>query len=317
MNTTQKILLIAPTAFGYTKHIHDALQHYPTRVAHILYLDDPAFHYKNFFHKIQNFLSKAMLNKNLKKTFVDDRIKQGIQELGTQDFIFIIRPDILMDSTLSLLRKNTSRFVAYYYDSARRFPRKVAIKDYFDKVYSYDKLDVAAHGFDFLTNYIFDEGVHTSYEYLFYNISTHDYRYPIIENLGKYIQEKGWSSKIQVYTPDAILSDGVEIIHAHKSIAEVATLMDKSKIIVEIQRTEQVGLSFRVFEALGKQKKLITTNRDIVHYDFYDPQNILVIDPQHLVIPEAFVESPYKAVSSTILDQYRLDHWVQKVFELS
>ena len=62
---------------------------------------------------------------------------------------------------------------------------------------------------------------------------------------------------------------------------------------MEIQRTEQVGLSFRIFEALGHRKKLITTNKDIVNYDFYHPQNILVVDENTIEIPEEFVTSPY------------------------
>ena len=65
----------------------------------------------------------------------------------------------------------------------------------------------------------------------------------------------------------------------------VEKLILKSKIIVEIQRNDQIGLSFRIFEALGYRKKLVTTNTDVVNYDFYNPQNILVIDENNIEIP--------------------------------
>ncbi len=314
--TSQKILIIAPHAFGYTEHIATALKVYETIQVHILYLDRPAFQYKGILHKAQNFFSKMLFRKNLKKAFVDDRVCNAIRELGTQDQIFVIRPDVLTDKTLKLLKKHTHKFIAYYYDSTRRFPNKIAIKEYFDKVYSYDKEDVATYGFDFLTNYVFEESTAINFDVQFYNISTHDYRYPLLERLAKYIQEKGWSGKIQVFSTDNPQSEYLEILETQKGIEEVAALIKKAKILVEIQRTEQVGLSFRIFEALGHRKKLITTNKDIVNYDFYHPQNILVVDENAIEIPDEFVTSPYCELEETILDHYRIRNWVKRVFEL-
>ena len=120
-----------------------------------------------------------------------------------------------------------------------------------------------------------------------------------------------------MYAPNKPHSDYLEILDKQKSIQEVAALIMKSKILVEIQRTEQVGLSFRIFEALGHRKKLITTNKDIVNYDFYHPQNILVVDENSIVIPDEFVDTPYFELDEKILDSYRIKNWVNKVFDLS
>jgi DNA-binding NtrC family response regulator len=38
-----------------------------------------------------------------------------------------------------------------------------------------------------------------------------------------------------------------------------------------------------VLESLGLEKKLITTNAEIIHYDFYNPNNILVIDDENSI----------------------------------
>ncbi len=317
LKTSQKILIIAPYAFGYTKHIAKTLEEFPNVTPEIVYLDRPAFQYRNKIHRIQNSFSKLFLKKNLKKAFVDNRIDKAVKALGKQDQIFVIRPDILTDKTLKVLREHTGKFMAYYYDSTRRFPRKVAIKGFFDQIYSYDKEDVKVYGFDFLTNYIFEESAVNDIDFQFYNISTYDYRYPLLEQLAKYIIEKGWSAKVQVYAPHKPHSDYLEILDKQKSIQEVAALLMKSKILVEIQRTEQVGLSFRIFEALGHRKKLITTNKDIVNYDFYHPQNILVVDENSIVIPDEFVNTPYFELDEKILDSYRIKNWVNKVFDLS
>lgn len=315
MNKKQ-ILIIAPYAFGYTTHIDDALKKIGSVESRIIYLDKPAFTYEGFFHKAQNFVSKLLFGKNLKKTFVFDRIKSDVSNLPHQDVIFIIRPDILDDSTLNYLKSRTDSFIAYYYDSTRRFSRKVDIIPFFDTIYSYDKLDVETFGFRFTTNYIFNEEVHTKSNYQFFNISTVDYRLPSIEKLADYIREKGWSYNIQIFNGTPLESDSVEIITTQKSIEEVGELIKASDIIIEIQRTEQIGLSFRIFEALGYHKKLITTNADVVNYDFYHPQNILVIDSENPKIPEEFVNSPYLEIDRSILDFYKIDTWVKRVFEL-
>lgn len=316
MEESKKILVIAPYAFGYTAYIQGAIQLHKGVEATILYLDQPAFSYRNGLHKAQNFLSKLFLGKNLKKTFVKRRLTKAIQALGMQDVVFIIRPDMLDNKMLKFIKGNARKFIAYYYDSTRRFPRKVDIIPFFDVIYSYDKQDVKQYNLFFLTNYIFEESYDKQYQYLFFNISTNDYRFPLLEKLAAYLKTKSWSYNIQVYNGSEMPSEHIKIITTQKSIAQVAEMIKQSKIIVEIQRTEQIGLSFRVFEALGYRKKLITTNKDIVNYDFYNPQNILVLDVENINIPEKFVTSPYIDIDDSILEKYRVENWVGNVLGL-
>jgi hypothetical protein len=228
----------------------------------------------------------------------------------------MIRPDLLSPKTLNFLKTQTQSLTAFYYDSTRRFPKKIDIINYFDTVYSYDKLDVETYNLKFLTNYIFDERENVNFEQLFFNISTFDYRYQSMEELANYIDEKKWSKEILIYGSNGLKSDSLTLIHEQISVDVVADKINRSKIIIEIQRKEQIGLSFRVFEALGQRKKLITTNTDIVNYDFYHPQNILVIDEAAINIPEDFVNSPYIPISDKVLDKYRLRNWTKKLFDL-
>jgi hypothetical protein len=310
-----KITIIAPFAFGYPNNIISTLNKTEGVNARIIYLDKPGFKYKNLAHKLKNFMSK-IFGKNLKKTYVFDRIKSEVSKLANQDQIFIIRPDVLDNATLKFLKTKTANFTAYYWDSTRRFPRKTKITNYFDTIYSYDKQDVEQYGFKTLTNYIFAENTSKAFDYLFFNISTNDHRFSLIENLAGYLKQYNWSYTIKVYNGTPFEAEHVEPITTQLSISEVEKLILKSKIIVEIQRNDQIGLSFRIFEALGYRKKLITTNTDVVNYDFYNPQNILVIDEHNITIPEEFVTSPYVDIDETILDKYRLENWVKPIFNL-
>ena len=68
----------------------------------------------------------------------------------------------------------------------------------------------------------------------------------------------------------------------------------KGNIILDIAHPHQKRLSFRPYEAMGLRKKLITTNKDIANYDFYNPNNIFIIDDVYNIhIPTDFITSNY------------------------
>ena len=312
----KKIVIVGPPSFGYLTKINEALTSFSGVESKIVLIDKSSFKYKNLLHRLLNSFSKVFLNKNLKKEYLNTFLIDSIKKLGQQDVIFMIRPDLLSPKTLNFLKTQTQSLTAFYYDSTRRFPKKIDIINYFDTVYSYDKLDVETYNLKFLTNYIFDERENVNFEQLFFNISTFDYRYQSMEELANYIDEKKWSKEILIYGSNGLKSDSLTLIHEQIPVDVVADKINRSKIIIEIQRKEQIGLSFRVFEALGQRKKLITTNTDIVNYDFYHPQNILVIDEAAINIPEDFVNSPYIPISDKVLDKYRLRNWTKKLFDL-
>ena len=67
-------------------------------------------------------------------------------------------------------------------------------------------------------------------------------------------------------------------------------------------------------EMLGAKKKLITTNHNIKYYDFYDQQNILIIDRKKPVIDKDFIYSPYNDIDLHIYNKYSLQSWVNTIF---
>src|SRR5690606_22427697 len=112
-------------------------------------------------------------------------------------------------------------------------------------------------------------------------------------------------------------SENIKVVKDYISLKEVINYMEGSTILLDIQKENQEGLSFRVFEALGYEKKLITTNKDIVNYDFYNPNNILIIDRENPHIPKTFLDSSYSTVSENIIKKYRRESWIQQVFGIA
>ena len=71
----------------------------------------------------------------------------------------------------------------------------------------------------------------------------------------------------------------------------------------------------RTMEALAAKAKLITTNGEVVKYDFYDPADILVIDRENPAIPAEFLTTAYKDIPEEIVEKYSLTNWVKTLMD--
>src|SRR5690606_27309560 len=84
-----------------------------------------------------------------------------------------------------------------------------------------------------------------------------------------------------------------------------------SKILLDVPTAHHNGLSFRVFEAIGFGKKLITTNKEIKQYDFYHPNNIFVWDDHSQKMLGDFLDAPYLYLATHIKESYSFNNWIK------
>ena len=101
-----------------------------------------------------------------------------------------------------------------------------------------------------------------------------------------------------------------------KSSKELSEIVSESKVILDVNDIKQQGLTIRTLETLLAGKKIITTNADIINYDFYNPENVCVIDREHIQIPKNFFEKKYVPIEYKILKKYTAEGWVRDVFKL-
>lgn len=97
------------------------------------------------------------------------------------------------------------------------------------------------------------------------------------------------------------------------SAADIAKVVDESKIILDIQHPKQTGLTMRTIEMIGMNKKLITTNESIRNYDFYYQKNVAVVDRKNVKIPDGFWNSPYTPLPAEVYEKYSLKSWIREV----
>jgi hypothetical protein len=248
------------------------------------------------------------------------------------DYVLIIKGEHLQPWFLSALRAThpSARLIAYHWDSMARYPELIQRQALFDRVYTFDHADAQAHP-EFRLRPLFfrreigeckqDSQAAKKYDLSFVGWLHHQ-RLQQIRKLGQWAERSGLRAFFYLFSGWSIgfklwLQRQGKYVHLRTlSYKNYVRVMQETRIVVDLPHPLQTGLTMRAVETVGAGRKLITTARDIVHYDFYRPQNILVIDPQQLEIDPAFLREDMVQVDPDIVARYSLQAWVHELFEI-
>ncbi len=97
------------------------------------------------------------------------------------------------------------------------------------------------------------------------------------------------------------------------SYDEYLEKVSESKTILDIVDNKQSGMTLRCMESIFFEKKLITNDKSIKQYDFYNPNNIFIFGKDSLDSLVDFINSPYEKISSKIINHYDIEFWINKV----
>ena len=322
---SQKICIISFDHWNYDKHIVDKLNEKGIDSFHIKI---GGFKHKNIGARILNTFSKVFLGKNPKIEKRQEHIIEMLEEKGFQDQILVINPEVISLQYHQKIKKFTQKYIAYLYDSVERCPVEHLLDGIFDEIYSFDKGDVAKYGFKETTNYNYLEKqpitdpISIKNQVLY--IASFDNRLEKIMLLKQAFEKIKVSYKFIIVGKKTSLFklknvfsttiSGIELRRNRIGQNDLKQLYSQTQAILDLVRDNQSGLSFRVFEAMAFQKKLITNNKNIVHYNFYNPNNILVLDENDLVLNNDFFTQSYQPIAEEIYNQYTIESWVENIF---
>jgi hypothetical protein len=313
----KKVLIIAPEYMGYIVKVAEELRKHHN--IEVIDIHVPVYKYPNIVTKFKNIFLKRF-SKDVKFNFRENHINKII---GNQNFdsILIIRPDLLSINFLKELKTKSTIFKTYFFDGVHRFPKKIKTIPLFDEIFSFEPNDCKKYSFEFITNFIYEENptsiINPSTHYNVFNITSYDRkRFPLLLKIAALLKQQQQPFKIIVKTEKKIETKGlIEIISQSIPLDQVQSFIQQSICMLDLGVIHKhKGLTFRIFEAIGLNKKIITNNTDIVNYDFYNPQNILVISDENPIIPNNFLETAYNPIPQSIYKKYTLESWVKTVF---
>lgn len=312
-----KITIVAFDLWGFNKKIAD----YLTENNHdVTFFDSNQikYTYKNKLDRVSNFINKTFFNKNIKKTYLNETLINKINVLTKQDTILIVNPSRFNTEILSLLRSKTNNFIAYNYDSLDRMPLPKNYQSLFNKIFSFDIADVKKHDYLYLlTNYIYlkKEIKENTENKAFMILSKSKEREILLSKIADIFDKLNLKYEFIVANPvTKKVNKNIKLIENHISLNVVYEKMKNADILIDLVRPNQTGLSFRIFEAMALHKKIITNNETIKQYDFYNENNILVINEDNLNIPLNFINSKYQPLPENIYNKYTIETWVDTVF---
>ena len=326
----KKIILIMPPDFGVYQVIEQNLRYMGFEQVAVI---SPLFRYKTK-DRILNFIQKTFLgNKDYKKQLIDDyytaEVSQTLSSFAPKsiDYAIVIRPDKLAQKTVTAIHSVARKVVAYQWDGLARFPKVFKIISQFVRFFVFDLEDYHLYKDRYpnllpCTNFYFDipeeEVAPNSKEVLYVAAYMKDRIQSLIrvvDALSQYDLKLNINLFYGRKTPPfshphlSFFSKGI-------SYAENLKTTKKAAILLDIKTIEHNGLSFRIFEAIKYQKKLITDNNSIKLYDFYHPNNFYVVENDLFEGLADFLESDFVPLSEEIKQKYSFSNWVKYALQI-
>lgn len=248
------------------------------------------------------------------------------------DYILVIRGEYTPAGAIRYLREKNPRakMILYMWDSMQ-YNHGIENKwPLFDKVYTFDRADYLAHQdqIGFIPLFYQEEHIHMDKTYeQKYDIAfigtAHGDRPRIIKEVEQQCDLLGLKMYKFLYCPGTIMYyynklfnkdyrtiKKQDLAFAMMPQKQIYEIYKQSGCVLDVEIGSQTGLTMRTIDTHGLRKKMMTTNPDIVHYDFYDENNICVIDRHHVRIDEAFLKKPYHVLDEALYQKYSMESWL-------
>ncbi|WP_270490586.1 hypothetical protein [Holdemanella porci] len=326
-----KLLLIMPKFFDYPEIIVNELNEMGYEVD---FFDD---------RPSTNAWIKAAIriNKNLIGTYIKKYFESVMKTVRNKkyDVVFLISGQSLsfsesMINEIKLCQKD-AKFVLYQWDSQTNFPYIKQVQKYFDKCYSFDRRDIEeTPSLKFLPLFYsrkyeeIGKRNNKNFKYDFCFVGTaHPKKYKFIKMMSEQLKSVYPNQFIYFFFPSPIVYFYRKIMNNELRKAkynefhyvplkgkDMNDVYETSRCVLDSAQDGQLGLTIRVLEALGAKKKLITTNEDVINYDFYKPENIYVYEGK-IDLENVFFTHEYKEVSKEVYEKYSLRSWLKEILE--
>lgn len=321
----KKILFVSPEFFGIDRSIIKVLE---AKGASVQWVNERSINsaLSRAINSVSPMFFYAQSNRYFRN--VVENVKDDI------DIILVIKGEMISAKTIALLRSRfkNAKLNLYLFDSVKNVKgilRKVSL---YDRVMSFEPGDCEKYGFEFRPLFCDFEKTQIGqieeekYDICFYGTMYGD-RFHIVNQVREYCNDNNMKFYSFCYLRGRFMKiyywftnkgfrkmDKQMLSFVPKPTAELSKVVRSSNVVLDANDIHQQGLTIRTIETLVSGKKMITTNKDIVNYDFYNPSNILIIDRDNIQIDRSFFEREFVPIEPKVLEKYTAEGWVEDVF---
>lgn len=318
----KNLLLIMPEFYDYEKeiieelekkYIVDFIKMYPTNIFIIIFIKTLKKIFKNFEIKFYYFYFKFLLKIKYNKKY---------------DYVLVINGENIGESLITYLKNNyltkIGKMILHIWTPISRYPLLEETYKLYDRVSSFEKEDCKKYNLIFRANFYssklekIKKIEKIDYDFIFVGQFRLE-RYLFIKRFMK-INPNGFYYLYHNFFTFVIFKlikkeyrnvKFKEVKFKQLSREKMYELMNKSKCILDDTDVGQNGLTQRIFDALYLDKKIITTNKKIMEYSFYNQNNIAIIEHKNISITQNFFNREF--LKENNFDEYSLKKWVVDV----
>lgn len=323
MSESNRVLIFCPKFFNYDIEIKKSIE----ALGYSVELHDERISKSVFTRSLIRLGFNGLLKKNIERYY--NNIYQALDE--RIDYLIVINPECITPAILKKLKRKCNHVVIYMWDSFKNKPQALKLLPFADSFYSFDSQDAKQYNLKFKA--LFYSTAYSAENNSCVDTSTLDVSFIGTVHSSRYEKVKkitdGFNAFSYFYCPshfvffykkyftreisNVSLND-VSFTPLNES--EVVSVVMKSKCILDIAHPMQQGLTMRTIETIGARKKIITTNKKIIDYDFYEKDNVLIIDRDLSKSQiEQFIHKDYKLLDASIYQKYSINNWVKEFFE--
>ncbi|MBS6555464.1 hypothetical protein [Collinsella stercoris] len=318
-----RILLMAPTFFGYRDRVRDELSHLGHDVECV---DDRPSESVSF--KSLAKISYRLIDRQIAEYAMSLREKVAAGEYDLLLFMGGMSFCFTHDQFSSIKSASNARFVAYLWDAFNNCERFGACRDLFDIIYSFEPSDCERYGLKLRP--LFFSGAYDglplvpvggfTYDACFIGSVHQPSKFEAISSICDNLESRGLRVFRFFFMPSKSAAAlrrltnpayrGVEFSFESLPAEKVAEIYARSKAIIDSPQAGQYGLTMRTLETIGAHRKLITANPDAVLYDFASRGDVAVWRGEGSIPPD-FFETPYRVLPDEVYRGYSIETFVR------
>lgn len=318
----KELLLLMTDFYGYNENIIEEIESHNINVT--WFLD------KVKINQIERFWAK--INPNYVEKKFDSYFDLCLEKVKGKEFdeiLIIFGAVFIRKKHIEQIREMfpNTKIVYYAWDSVENFPLIEDLLTLSDVSFTFDPKDAKTYNSNLLplfyciddnyenVNFKYDVATVMSF-FLEKSESLNSVLKILPPNLNSNIylkiKDKFYFYKLKLFKRKLIKN--IEQYFKFDSLKrdDVYKIFKESKAIIDCPLPKQRGLTMRTFEVLALKRKLITTNKDIVNYDFYCPENIYVVNGNNKYDILQFIDINFNEENS-LSENYSLSKFVDKL----
>ena len=319
-----RVLLIGIGFYDYEEAIIKQLERYNFEVDY--FIEFPKT-------RLMNLALRFNLNK-LKEKLIRINNLNILSKSGLNyEYILVFKCEYITIELLKELRIRSKRgkLILYLWDSLKRINGIQEKLGIFDLVFSFDRTDTINNSklifhplffrFRDTTSNLVSKDI--IYDIYFLGLD-HSDRFELLKNLNIKCRELGLKTYFVLYigrfsfflrclrNPSFIRYRNYFTFNTISANLNFE-LMLNSKCVVDLNHPDQSGLTMRTLEIIASGRKMITTNVDVKNYDFFNSENILIIDRNNPSVNIDFFDKCNVDLPEEVIERYSISSWIDKI----